>query len=177
MEATMRRNHRWAAAAPIAAAALAVTACSHNTYATGSGTGTQTSNGGAYSSPYAGSRSAGPAGGASTTALKTEATRAGTVLASPKGLTLYYYAGDKPGSGRSACTGGCAAAWPALVAPVRAPNGVRLPGTGTIGFITRPDGTRQVTINGYPVYRYAEDTAPGQAKGNGEEGEWHVIKV
>jgi predicted lipoprotein with Yx(FWY)xxD motif len=34
-----------------------------------------------------------------------------------------------------------------------------------------------VTINGYPIYRYADDTKPGQAAGNGEAGEWHVIKI
>ncbi|HEU5390145.1 MAG TPA: hypothetical protein VFV73_30015 [Streptosporangiaceae bacterium] len=107
--------------------------------------------------------------------LKVERTSAGTVLAGSKGLTLYYYTADKPGSGKSACTGGCATAWPPLKAPVRAPAGVKLP--GKIGMITRADGTRQVTINGYPVYYYAEDMAPGQAKGNGEAGAWHVIKV
>jgi predicted lipoprotein with Yx(FWY)xxD motif len=107
--------------------------------------------------------------------LKVERTSAGTVLAGSKGLTLYYYAEDKPGSGKSVCTGGCATAWPALKAPVRAPAGVKLP--GKIGMITRADGTRQVTINGYPIYYYAEDMAPGQANGNGEAGKWHVIKV
>jgi hypothetical protein len=43
--------------------------------------------------------------------------------------------------------------------------------------ITRPDGTKQVTINGYPVYYYAGDKAPGQVTGNGAGGTWHVIKV
>jgi len=43
--------------------------------------------------------------------------------------------------------------------------------------ITRPGGVRQVTINGYPVYRYAGDKAPGQDTGNGIEGAWHVIKI
>ena len=117
------------------------------------------------------------AGSATTRAsvLKVERTSAGTVLAGSKGLTLYYYAGDKPGSGKSVCTGGCATAWPALKAPVRAPAGVKLP--GKIGMITRAGGIKQVTINGYPIYYYAEDMAPGQARGNGEAGKWHVIKV
>src|SRR5439155_1061501 len=35
----------------------------------------------------------------------------------------------------------------------------------------------QVTINGYPIYYYAEDMAPGQVKGNGADGTWHVIKI
>ena len=106
--------------------------------------------------------------------LKAETTSAGKVLASSRGLTLYYYTEDKPGSGKSVCTGSCAAAWPPLAAPVRAPT-AWLP--GKLGVITRPGGVRQVTINGYPIYLYAGDKAPGQATGNGIEGAWHVIKI
>jgi predicted lipoprotein with Yx(FWY)xxD motif len=181
MEDHMVRNPGWAAAALIAAA-LTVTACGPaNSYSGGGG--------GTYTSPTsASSQSTGSANGngygygagisgnsSSSAALVTELTGAGTVLASPRGLTLYYYTEDRPGSGRSVCTGGCAAAWPPLVAPVRAPSGVHLP--GPLGTITRADGTKQVTINGYPVYRYADDTRPGQATGNGAEGTWHVIKI
>jgi len=108
-------------------------------------------------------------------ALRVVRTSAGTVLASSRGLTLYYYTEDKPGSGESVCTGSCATAWPPLTAPVRAPAGVRLP--GPLGMITRPGGVRQVTINGYPIYLYAGDKAPGQATGNGIGGVWHVIKI
>jgi predicted lipoprotein with Yx(FWY)xxD motif len=111
----------------------------------------------------------------STVALKTETTRAGTVLADNHGLTLYYYSADKRGSGKSVCTGGCATAWPPLAAPVKAPAGVRLP--GPLGIITRPGGLRQVTINGLPIYLYAGDKAPGQETGNGMAGSWHVIKI
>jgi predicted lipoprotein with Yx(FWY)xxD motif len=166
----MVRNPGWAAAGLIAAA-LTVTAC---------GKATSYSGGGTYTSPTSTSSATptygyGNSGTATTVALKTEGTRTGTVLASPKGLTLYYYTEDKRGSGRSVCTGSCAAAWPPLIAPVSAPAGVQLP--GSIGEITRPDGTKQVTINGFPIYRYADDTAPGQAAGNGVEGAWHVIKI
>jgi predicted lipoprotein with Yx(FWY)xxD motif len=167
------RHTAWAVPVLIAVA-LTATACSKATgYNTGSGAG------GAYgtSTPDSSmSASSGAMGdGMQTAALKVERTSAGMVLAGSKGLTLYYYTADKPGSGKSVCTGGCATAWPALKAPVRAPAGVKLP--GKIGMITRADGTRQVTINGYPIYYYAEDMAPGQAKGNGEQGKWHVIKV
>jgi len=108
-------------------------------------------------------------------ALKVTRTQAGPVLASSRGLTLYYYGEDKPHSGKSACTGTCATAWPPLTAPVKAPAGVRLP--GRIGVITRPNGVKQVTLNGYPLYFYIGDKAPGQVKGNGVGGSWHVIKL
>ena len=168
----MMRNPGWAAAALIATA-LAVTACGPSSYSSGGA-------GGAYGTPTA-SSSARPAStsgaeGSLTSALKVSRTSVGTVLASSRGLTLYYYGEDKPGSGKSACTGSCASAWPPLAAPVKAPAGVRLP--GPLGMITRPGGGgAQVTINGYPIYLYAGDKAPGQAVGNGIEGAWHVIKI
>jgi predicted lipoprotein with Yx(FWY)xxD motif len=98
---------------------------------------------------------------------------AGSVLANPHGMTVYYYSSDTPGSGKSTCTGACALTWPPVIAPVRIPVGVELP--GAVGFIVRPGGVRQVTIDGSPVYRYAGDHAPGEANGNGVAGEWHVI--
>ena len=114
-------------------------------------------------------------GAVQTAALKVERTSAGMVLADGKGLTLYYFTGTSRDSGTSVCTGGCAAAWPPLTAPVKAPAGVRLP--GPLGMITRAGGVEQVTLNGFPIYYYADDKAPGQAAGNGVEGTWHVIKI
>jgi len=160
------RNPGWAGAALIAVA-LAVTAC---------GTGSGSSAGGAYGYGNQATQAAPTSpSSVSTVALKTETTRAGMVLANDHGLTLYYYSADKRGSGTSVCTGGCATAWPPLAAPVKAPAGVRLP--GRLGVITRPNGVKQVTLNGYPLYFYTGDKAPGQAKGNGVGGSWHVIKI
>jgi predicted lipoprotein with Yx(FWY)xxD motif len=117
------------------------------------------------------SRGSGSAGGL----MKAEVTPAGKVLANSHGMTVYYYSEDKPGSGTSACTAACARVWPPVIAPIRIPAGMTLP--GPLGSITLPGGKRQVTINGYPIYRYAGDKAPGQASGNGIEGKWHVIKL
>ena len=147
---------------------------------TGTGSGTSTQAGGAYgtktASPMATSMSS--AGGAmqtGTATLTVERTRAGMVLAGSKGLTLYYFTKDKPHSGKSACFGSCLKAWPALAAPVKAPAGARMP--GPMGTIRRGNGTVQVTINGYPIYYYVGDKAPGQIAGNGVEGTWHIIKI
>jgi len=52
--------------------------------------------------------------------------------------------------------------------------------TGTLGTITRSDGTVQATYNGHPLYTYTADTAPGQASGNGinaSGGVWHEATV
>jgi len=171
------RHTAWAVPVLIAVA-LTATACSKATgYNTGSGAGGAygTSTPDSSMSASSGAMGDGMGDGMQTAALKVERTSAGMVLAGSKGLTLYYYAEDKPGSGKSVCTGGCATAWPPLTAPVKAPMGAKMP--GPIGMITRAGGAKQVTINGYPIYYYAEDMAPGQVKGNGEAGAWHVIKV
>jgi predicted lipoprotein with Yx(FWY)xxD motif len=167
------RNPGWAgpaAGVALVAMALAVTAC-------GKGSGSSAGGAYGYGTQTTQATQAAPASpsSVSTVALKTETTQAGMVLADNHGLTLYYYSADKRGSGKSVCTGGCATAWPPLAAPVKAPAGVRLP--GPLGIITRPGGVRQVTINGFPVYLYAGDKAPGQETGNGLAGSWHVIKI
>src|SRR5438045_3388992 len=117
---TMTRRKTWAIPVLITVA-LTATACSKATGYT-SGSGAQA--GGAYGSQATGTPTGGSpatAGAARAAALKVERTKAGMVLAGGKGLTLYYYTEDKPGSGKSVCTGACAAAWPPLAAPVKAP--------------------------------------------------------
>jgi predicted lipoprotein with Yx(FWY)xxD motif len=170
------RNPRWGTAGPIAvtlaAAGLAVSACGGNSGSSAAG-GAYGGYGGGGSSTPASSSSDGMM--AQTASLRTENTSAGTVLATSRGMTLYYYTKDKRGSGKSSCTGGCASAWPPLTGTVQAPAGVSLP--GPIGTITRPGGVHQVTINGYPVYTYAADKSPGQVTGNDAGGVWHVIKL
>ena len=141
--------NRYLAAALIAAAALTATAC-----------------GSSGSSTSAGST---PAGG---TALKTAMISGSSVLTNAKGFTVYWFAPDT--ATKSNCNGGCATIWPPVKGPATAGSGV----TGTLGTITRSDGTVQATYNGHPLYTYTADTAPGQANGNGlnvNGGVWHVV--
>jgi len=96
------------------------------------------------------------------------------VLTNAQGLTLYWFAPDT--STTSKCTGSCATYWPPVKGPVTAGAGV----TGTLGTITRPDGTTQATYDRHPLYTYAADTAPGQNKGNGLKvsgGLWYEMTV
>ena len=105
--------------------------------------------------------------------LTVRKTGAGYVLATSTGRTIYWYSADIKGSEKSTCTGTCLTAWPAVLgAPVAAP-GVQL--AGQLGTITRPGGVVQATYNGYPLYTYAQDMAPGETTGNGVAGAWHVI--
>jgi len=140
-----------------AVAATALVACS-----SAGASPTPSSSGGGNSSSSA-------AAGAST--LKTTTIGGATVLTSSKGFTLYSFAPDT--STTSKCNGTCAQNWPPVTGPVTA-SGV----SGTFGTITRSDGSTQATFDGHPLYTFAGDTAPGQAKGNGlnvNGGLWHEI--
>jgi predicted lipoprotein with Yx(FWY)xxD motif len=99
----------------------------------------------------------------------------GSVVVDSTGHTLYTYDPDTPGSGFSACTGPCAAAWPpeTVSGQPAAAAGI----TAQLGVITRTDGTHQLTLAGHPLYRYAGDAGPGATTGDGIGGIWHVVHV
>ena len=104
----------------------------------------------------------------------TVGTQGTLIVASANGMTVYTFANDVKDSGKSACTGGCIAKWPALtVASGATPTG-DTGVTGKIATITRDDGTIQVTYNGLPLYFFASDKAPGDA--NGIYTNWAAVK-
>ena len=94
-----------------------------------------------------------------------------TVLTNAQGLTLYYF--DPDTTTTSACTDGCAQAWPPLLfSGSGQPTAIgSLPGKLTV--VTTANGT-QVAYNGHLLYTYGDDKAPGTAEGDGELGKWHV---
>jgi predicted lipoprotein with Yx(FWY)xxD motif len=102
-------------------------------------------------------------------------TPAGKVLVDPTGRTLYVFAPDS--RGHSTCTGSCESYWPP-VPGADAKRGAGAAVTATLGSIKRPDGTSQLTANGYPVYTYVGDHARGEANGQGTNlsgGLWWVV--
>jgi predicted lipoprotein with Yx(FWY)xxD motif len=110
---------------------------------------------------------------AAKTMLTVRKTKIGYVLANATGRTVYWYGRDVKGSGKSSCSGECLTAWPAVTGMPEAAPGVKL--SGKLGSITRSGGVVQATYNGYPLYTYAADMAPGDTTGNGAGGQWHVI--
>jgi predicted lipoprotein with Yx(FWY)xxD motif len=109
------------------------------------------------------------------TATATVAGQSETILTDAKGMTLYYYTPDK-GAGKVTCTGPCLTAWP----PVLLPSGVTQPTggpgiTGTLGVLASPNGGQQVTYNGWPLYTWQKDTAPGMTTGQNVGGKWFVV--
>jgi predicted lipoprotein with Yx(FWY)xxD motif len=103
--------------------------------------------------------------------LVVKKTSIGYVLATAAGKTVYTYGKDVKGSGKSACTGSCAAVWPAVSGTPSVGTGVKLAGTlGSTGG-TAP----QATYDGMPLYTYASDKTSGATSGNGVGGVWHVV--
>lgn len=128
----------------------------------------------------AGGQSA-PTTAATTTAapkatVATATSSLGTIFVDGAGKTLYTW--DRDSGGQSACTGNCAATWPPLVLPAGATAPVAGPGVSLLTTVARPDDPTklQVVWDGKPLYYYAADTAPGDVKGDGVGGTWHVIK-
>ncbi len=107
--------------------------------------------------------------------LTVRKTPIGYVLANANGFTVYWFAKDPRGSSHPACAGKCLLAWFPVTGNPAAAKGVRL--DARLGCITRPGGVMQATYDGYPLYTFGSDSAPGMANGNGSAGVWHVIKV
>ena len=95
----------------------------------------------------------------------------GTVLVDARGRTLYTF--DPENGGKIVCTAACATLWPPLIVTGDPVAGDGVSGLGTIA---RPDGAKQVTANGHPLYTYSNDKAAGDANGDGIGGVWHAAK-
>jgi predicted lipoprotein with Yx(FWY)xxD motif len=99
----------------------------------------------------------------------------GTILVDFRGKTLYTFADDIPGSGMSACSGPCAALWPAISAETARVSSPLIP--ADFGSITRADGSEQTTYRGRPLYYYQQDAKAGDVKGENVLNIWFVART
>ena len=151
--------------AGLAAIALTVSAC---------GSSGSSSSGTAANTPAAGGNSSSAPAAASGSTVTEKTIGSQQVLVDSNGMTLYWFVPDT--STKSNCSGQCATYWPPVKGPLTAGSGV----TGTLGTITRSDGTTQATYDGHPLYTYVGDKSPGQATGNGKNlsgGVWWEMTV
>ncbi|MEU5694449.1 hypothetical protein [Actinosynnema sp. NPDC020468] len=95
----------------------------------------------------------------------------GTVLTDARGLTLYRFDKDTSKPSTSTCDGDCAAKWPPALAE-SADVVVTGVDKALVGTVDRKDGTKQLTVSGWPLYRFAQDQTAGEAKGQGVGGTW-----
>jgi predicted lipoprotein with Yx(FWY)xxD motif len=100
----------------------------------------------------------------------------GDVLTTKRNRALYYWTPEKRRKGKIFCTGACEAAWPALTVKKGVKFRKRIKGIpGKFGTIRRPDGKRQVTHRGLPLYTYAHERRR-QVLCDNVNG-WFVIRV
>jgi predicted lipoprotein with Yx(FWY)xxD motif len=91
-------------------------------------------------------------------------------LTDSKGRSLYVFKKDT--ANQSACSGDCLAKWPIYYQEKVAASGDLKP--SDFGTITRGDGKKQTTYRGMPLYYFAGDQAPGDAKGQGVKDVWFL---
>jgi predicted lipoprotein with Yx(FWY)xxD motif len=90
----------------------------------------------------------------------------GDVLVDADGAALY--SAEQEAEGEILCVDGCASIW----LPLTLPAGAAGPTADDelmdrLGVVARPDGTQQVSFDGKPLYRFAEDPEPGTVTGDG----------
>lgn len=106
--------------------------------------------------------------------VKTALAGAAQYLVDGQGKTLYVRSSgttpDDPKTSLSTCTSaGCLAAWPLL-----ATTGTPVAGEGVdanlLGTVKHPGGTTMATYNGWPLYYFRDDKAPGDFLGQSIAG-------
>ena len=106
----------------------------------------------------------------------TSVKRMGQVIENSAGFVFYRFDKDtaKPKS-KSACNGDCAKVWPPALTNDGKPE-LKGIDADLVGTVTRADGTKQLTVGGWPIYTYIGDKKPGTWKGQNVGGTWFVIK-
>lgn len=153
--------------APAALVLAAAAACGSSSPSTGT---TTTSAPSATSSAGATGTNAG-----STALMVTNNQSLGQIVTTGSGITVYRFDADTNNPSKSNCTGGCASAWPPLLATGSGTPQVSGVSSSAVGEITRSDGSKQLTLDGWPLYTYAGDSGAGSTAGQGSGGTWWAV--
>lgn len=101
----------------------------------------------------------------------------GTILVDAQGRTLYTLTN---GGADTACDATCMGAWPPVVVAAGGTSATGGPGVPKkLAVVVIPAG-KQVQFDGHSLYTFVQDTAAGDAKGQGLQsfgGTWNVVKV
>jgi predicted lipoprotein with Yx(FWY)xxD motif len=114
-------------------------------------------------------------GGAQAVVVSTKHNKLGTILdAGSKHLTVYLFEADKGST--STCTAACEKVWPPVIASSATASASAT--QAKLGTTTRPDGSKQVSYNGHPLYYFEQDKDDGDAYGQGSKAfgaGWYVL--
>ena len=90
----------------------------------------------------------------------------GSMVTDDNGMTLYRSDKDQSNPSMSMCTGDCTKSW----MPVMAQDSVQ-----AMGVKQSSDGMKQLTLGGWPLYRYMGDTKAGQMNGQAKDDKWFAV--
>ncbi|MFJ4827294.1 hypothetical protein ACIP5L_28915 [Streptomyces bacillaris] len=96
----------------------------------------------------------------------------GEIVVDAKGRTLYRFTKDTAWPMTTACTGACLEKW--KPAAVVAKNDVKGIASKLVIPFDRPDGTKQQTLDCWPLYWFTGDK-PGEVNGQGVGGTWFAV--
>lgn len=145
------------AATGVAVLALTLAGCGSSGGSSGSGNSSSTS---AMSS-------------SATTLMTAKVSKVGTVVTDSKGYVLYRFDADSIKPTKVNCYGTCALVWPAATAK----GSVTVKGIDKklVSTVKRHDGKTQLTLAGWPLYRYSKEHQPKEARGQGVDGTWWAV--
>lgn len=115
-----------------------------------------------------------PAQGGAAGGFKVANSQYGAILTDALGRTIYGFANDANGNGKSTCYQQCAQAWPPVIAqsPPQAGQGLN---PALLTAAPRQDGRMQVMYGKWPLYYFSGDQQAGQTNGQGSKGVWFVV--
>ncbi|GAA3462689.1 hypothetical protein ACFFSW_24975 [Saccharothrix longispora] len=103
----------------------------------------------------------------------TESRQVGWFVADAAGFALYRFDKDTAKPSKSNCDAACLEMWPpVLVGEHTMTSGVD---PTLVGSVERANGGKQVTLAGWPLYRYAGDKKAGDLTGQGKGGTWFAV--
>jgi predicted lipoprotein with Yx(FWY)xxD motif len=101
--------------------------------------------------------------GAGSALVSVEDVEGTNVLADSEGRTLYTAEVE---NGKIRCTGACTSFWKPVEASANEAESASADLNLDLGVVDRPDGGRQLTFKGIPLYSFTEE-GPGQLDGDG----------
>jgi predicted lipoprotein with Yx(FWY)xxD motif len=105
----------------------------------------------------------------------TKVSKMGEVIENEQGHVLYRFDDDSNNPAKATCDGACTKVWkPALT--VDGKPTLKGVDSKVVSTVTRSDGTKQLTVKGWPLYAYIGDKKAGTWKGQNVNGKWFVIK-
>ncbi|MFE4922289.1 hypothetical protein [Streptomyces sp. NPDC056661] len=91
------------------------------------------------------------------------------------GWTAYRFEADDSKPSKVNCLYDCLVTWPPVLT-----DGSKVEVSGLdralVGTVKRADGFEQVTLNGWPLYKFKEDRVKTDTKGEGVGGNWSAVK-